>query len=435
MRGGILPSRRARLLAVPLLVGPLRVGPLLAGPLFVGSLLLGPVLLAGCGGDATAVPAAERADSAGVEVVINQPLPETDGPAWRIEESPDLAIGVIEGEPEYQLYEVRGAHRFPDGRIVVANGGTHQLRFYGPDGAHLEDVGGEGDGPGEFRGIRRLDAFAADSLAVYDWRNRTLSVFDPEGGFVRSFRPSAPGDEGVPTPMLVLPDGRPLLRAANVVRPGESSSGPVRDPMTLIFGTAAGEAGDSLGTFAGPEAQILTGEGFVAIRELLFGRDLHVAAAADRIAVGNDDTYSVRLYRSDGTLERIVRLDVPNRPIGEADYARVREEVLAGIEDEGGRSRTRRMFDDMPRKETLPAFDALRIDPDGNLWVARARIPGEEQPEWFVHRPDGQLVARVRTPPDVEVLEIGRDHLLGVHTDDLDVERIVVHALDRTPGL
>jgi hypothetical protein len=46
---------------------------------------------------------------------------------------------------------VRSAVRPPDGRIAVSDGGTSQVRIYGPDGRHLVSAGGPRSGPGGVR--------------------------------------------------------------------------------------------------------------------------------------------------------------------------------------------------------------------------------------------------------------------------------------------
>ncbi|WP_419943063.1 hypothetical protein [Candidatus Palauibacter sp.] len=61
-----------------------------------------------------------------------------------------MSIGTAGGDPAYELFRVGGAMRLSDGRIVVANAGTGELRVYDPDGIHLASWGGQGDGPGEF---------------------------------------------------------------------------------------------------------------------------------------------------------------------------------------------------------------------------------------------------------------------------------------------
>lgn len=69
-------------------------------------------------------------DSAGVRIVQNgysgQPVPEN----WRLSEQPLLEIGGLEARPGHDLFRVVGALLLADGTIVVANAGSHELRFY-----------------------------------------------------------------------------------------------------------------------------------------------------------------------------------------------------------------------------------------------------------------------------------------------------------------
>lgn len=102
--------------------------------------------LAACGaGDRAASGAAVR-DSAGVTIVESAAPRWREGEGWRVVPEPAVEIGAVEGEEAYQLHRVAGALRLGDGRIVVANGGTSELRYYGPDGRHRHTAGGEGEG-------------------------------------------------------------------------------------------------------------------------------------------------------------------------------------------------------------------------------------------------------------------------------------------------
>lgn len=94
-------------------------------------------------------------------------------------------IGVVDGAQEYQLFRVTGATRLSGGRLVVANSGTSQLRYFGSDGEFLFSVGGYGLGPGEFRDLKGVYEVAADTILAFDEIGRT-SYFDADGQFVRS---------------------------------------------------------------------------------------------------------------------------------------------------------------------------------------------------------------------------------------------------------
>ena len=90
-------------------------------------------------------------DSAGIRIIENASPPEGSRLNWRIGSEPALSIGEVDGEDPYLLYLARDATRLNDGRIVVANRGTQELRVFDARGTYLETWGGEGEGPGESR--------------------------------------------------------------------------------------------------------------------------------------------------------------------------------------------------------------------------------------------------------------------------------------------
>ena len=79
----------------------------------------------------------EVTDSAGVEIVENTRPKWPDGGGWRLSASAKLDIGVVEGDDEYQFFEITGAVELGDGRIVVANSGTGELRFFDASGSFI----------------------------------------------------------------------------------------------------------------------------------------------------------------------------------------------------------------------------------------------------------------------------------------------------------
>src|SRR5688500_13596154 len=79
--------------------------------------------LAACGG--------ERAQAADTQ--------PADAVRWTLEPAPLVRIGADDGGQS--LHRVAAATRLADGRIAVANGGSHQIRIFGSDGALVRDVG------------------------------------------------------------------------------------------------------------------------------------------------------------------------------------------------------------------------------------------------------------------------------------------------------
>lgn len=153
-----------------------------------------------CGGDPTPVAGA---------------LPE-----WRVDAEPRLTIGRDSTDPLHELAGVTHTRRLPDGRILVANSRSHELRLFASDGKGLSSVGRRGQGPGEFGGDLWIFPSAADSLLIYDGGWLRWSVFSPQVRFARQ----VPEDrEPLPRPTwlydrTLVYDTRPRAEPAWVLR-------------------------------------------------------------------------------------------------------------------------------------------------------------------------------------------------------------------------
>ena len=88
--------------------------------------LLGLAVLAGCGGEKTGPQAIQVRDSAGIQIVEHPAGYEATLPVWTAD-SVVLDIGADSGE---ELQSVGGAARLSDGRIVVINRSTGELRVF-----------------------------------------------------------------------------------------------------------------------------------------------------------------------------------------------------------------------------------------------------------------------------------------------------------------
>lgn len=116
-----------------------------------------------------------------------------------LSEDPVVDIGLADGDPVYLLHLALSSVRLQDGRIIVLNAGSHELRFYDGEGRHVGSTGGKGDGPGEFRRPARIHLTHPDTLVVFDPGADRESVFDAHGRFVRATpAASAPDDEPFP---------------------------------------------------------------------------------------------------------------------------------------------------------------------------------------------------------------------------------------------
>ena len=113
---------------------------------------------------ATPPSATQLRDSAGILITENPPPHEGSNLGWKIGPEPTVTIGAAEGEAPYLLHRVRRAATLSDGRIVVADGASNEVRVFDPDGVHLVSWGGEGEGPGEFDALSGVARWGATRL-------------------------------------------------------------------------------------------------------------------------------------------------------------------------------------------------------------------------------------------------------------------------------
>ena len=124
--------------------------------------------MAGCAGPpSSSTPGFALSDSAGITIATSETGSWGEGEGWHLAEAPDLEIGLVDGPEEYQLYRVGSGVRLGDGRMIIANTSTLELRYYDAEGHHLLSVGGDGDGPGEFRTLWPI-SLLGDSIFVFE---------------------------------------------------------------------------------------------------------------------------------------------------------------------------------------------------------------------------------------------------------------------------
>ena len=132
-------------------------------------------------------------------------------------------------------------------------------------------------------------------------------------------------------------------------------------------------------------------------------------------------------------MERLIRWTSEPRPVRRSDVDSVIAARLARSASPVGRGLVEKMFAAMPIPETMPAFDRIVAEESGSLWVEEYRVKGSGSPAgWTVFDPEGRMLGTVLMPDRFSPLEIGEDYVLGVWTDDLEVQAIRVYGLTRT---
>lgn len=403
--------------------------------------------LPGCSAGEGAAPVAEVRDSAGVRLVDNHGRVWTDETAWKVG-APLLEVGGLEVDPEYQLYEVVGVSVLSDGRVVVANNGSKELRFYDPEGRFLESVGRDGGGPGEFGRIWSLHRLPGDSLMIWDSGNVRFSIHDGQGRFVRTFKVDAS-----PAGIARFPGMDPVVFADGSFL-GLEWMGGMMDASPGIFRDTADyflfdTGGRDLGAVASfPWIEMYVGKDRVQMRNgremnrmgrLRFGRETSLSADDSTFWVTSGDSRILRMDRGGRLLQRVRRADLEPVPVT-PDLADLDLELYMAQEKTHGHDQAqldgmKRMREEMPVAEFLPAYRDLLVDGEHHLWARRD--PGVDDLDapsvWDIFEASGRFLGSLELPPRFEPFEIGGDYVLGVLKDELDIEHLQLLALTKPP--
>lgn len=391
------------------------------------------LLLAGLGGCKPSVPppaGMTTRDSLGILIVENRAPAENRAP-WILDTSPVIDIGSQSADPNQEFSGFVIPVLLSDGRIVVANGGTSELRFFGPDGRWMMTVGRRGAGPGEFENLGWLDVGAGDTLRTYDWGLRRLSVFSPEGDFVRPVSLLIGGEVSSPRPLGMLSDGRLIAQSQNAVTI-ESKPGAGRDTVPLFALDLVRGAADSLGRFPSHEHLIHTGKGSVSAGSLPFGKDLHVLVHGSMVYVGTADGPEVLVLGTDGKVERVVRWTATPVPVTPAD---IEAYTKAGSREFGPGQEERRdryllRLKETPFPKWKPAYAGLLAGPGGSVWVQRYTEPDQSAPVDFeVFDSTGRWLGGVRMPSGFDPARITENGVAGIRKDENDVPQVRVYRL------
>ena len=398
----------------------------------------------GCAGEADEHRGVVVRDSAGIRIVENEGASWTSDQAWRLSQEPIAEIGRLD-EPAHQLSRVVGATRLSDGRVVVGDGGSGELRFFDAFGQYLATAGGKGEGPGEFRYMLDLTRMASDTLiAGNGFRTGRQAWFTAEGAFIDQTTRDLTGrldpERHLSEFALTLPDGS-LLMYVNV------RSTPPRDPVRrsrfgFIRVSRDGSAQDTLGWFAGMEFMYRGSGAQTTAGSTPFSSKTIIALGTDHILSAETGRYEIRRTRFDGRIDLIIRHRVEPIPVTAADREAFREEILEFARQQNREPRYQRWLAEIAFPEFKPPLAALVADAMGNIWVKEEQGPDADD-VWAVFDGEGFLLGRVEMPtglcepqcgePFGGIMEIGSDYVLATLRDEFDVEYVRVYDLIK-PG-
>jgi len=402
------------------------------------------VLLQACGGGDTSSDGSSAEWTATVDTIGDTiRVHTTAGQIWESDARlvSEVSIGVLDGDPEYQFGNLRALAVGSDDRIYVLDGHGPVVRMYAPDGTWLEDVGREGEGPGEYKRPDSGLVMRPDGrLLLRDPGNGRISIYDADGSYEGSW-PLA-GSMNTSNPLIVTHDGAaltPVIKnlGASVMewqrglaryRPdGTADTLDVPD-LGFVESQISGESENNSSTNNVPYTP----------------EQQYVYSPLAYFVTGVSEDYSFKLLRENEPVIEI-RKDYQEVPVL-ADEASIRRRSLT--------QNFRQNFpgwkwNGPPIPDTKPPYSSLLTSQEGRIWVQlhvaserylspedqraeeqrleRPVNPYREPTVFEVFEPTGEYLGRVTTPDGFALYPrpVIRDmKVWGVVRDELDVARL-----------
>jgi hypothetical protein len=348
---------------------------------------------------------------------------ESAAPArWTTSPEPVLTVGEVDGDPRYLFSQITGVRLFPDGAFAVSDFSSRSIRVYSAEGRHVVSMGGSGEGPGEFGDINHLGVLGSDTIVAYDVSalRRTRYLRD---GTLLGTTPFEPADGWPEVYLGTHADGDASV--ASLIPSPRGGTDIVPDRMAIGRYAPDGSLLEVVDTVPG-----IRRAGGTAV--VPFSPFMHAWVLDDSVYVTDGREPVVDVLDARGEIVRRIRVSIP-RPDLDAAWGVLRAELTA-------QDRTQWIEDLAPgvAEEPVPVISETMVDRDGRIWLkhyepatdaTHLRSGALAGGHWTVVEADGRVVAEVALPVGFAPMDATGRSVLGVHRDELDVERVVTYEL------
>ncbi len=342
----------------------------------------------------------EVVEEEGIPVARSSSGPLYDGPLFAVE--PFLTLHQDPDNRESILYEPRGVRVGPQGHYFVLDTGNSRVAVFDETGEFVRAFGRAGQGPGELSDMAVLQTLNHGVLSVFDSRQQRATLFGTDGAMLDEL-----SNDGFPVSSLELgPEGR-LIKIGGTVDEGTPPGFDAR--RVQVFSREGGE----------PIAEVRTSSVKAATVEFFEMDDGATAARVTRIPysgqpsavhvpgrgflLSDGDKPMLTWYDYDGRPTRIIRVELPVRPVTPAMRARY---------DEGRRRRLREAAErdgrDPPRvpdsefPDEVGFWQRVVVDDYGYVWLedvltATERAEGDPW-KFLLLDPEGRFLGTVDLP-------------------------------------
>jgi hypothetical protein len=321
-----------------------------------------------------------------VQVTNTGPTAWADTNGWKLVE--ERVIQPAEGSPG-ELSHVSGLAADAAGNVYVMQEQPVRISVFGPDGGYLRDIGREGDGPGEFR--FGMLGIVGDTLFVQDPNNTRLTTFLTDGTFLASHHSQCCW---FTSSLTVLTDGRALI-----LGPPQGGDGRGAWYFTRMDGTVTdtlmmpAERPEEAADFWRVTRRSGQSVSMRTVSIPMRPGDQAEIRPDGQVIRGRTDSYRLVIGDTFEDSSRIILGTAPTLTVTDAQRDSAYRATLDAQRDDWRDAFAEiAKLGDIPG--TWPTWTAMTVDRDNNTWVA---LPGDrgEYSRMQVFNPEGVLLGDV----------------------------------------
>ncbi len=347
------------------------------------------LLLAACSGPESAVHSFRTFEEDGVPVALTEGGPKYTQPLFTYEEL--YRLEQDEAREETVLGGIGAPTMDEEGNVYVGDSRNHRIAVYDATGRYLTSMGRQGSGPGEFRMLRLLGVWD-DQVVACDMQQMRTTVFTTAGDFVRTILfervTMKPPLFFNTTGAYPAPGNRLVLVQQAFAQVGEGTGSAFRAGVHA-------EGGEELAEVISPPAPV---------PGVFQGAPMLHYAPGWGILHEKSPEPELEWYDLDGSLRRIIRLDVPRDPVTAVERERVvsqlRDEIENAAED-WEREQARRELDELAFPDEHDLWFGVLVDEAGYFWASEP--PGSfanpfHERKWRLLSPEGEYLGDTNFP-------------------------------------
>jgi hypothetical protein len=369
------------------------------------------IVVAGCSTGDSGPHSFSVTEENGVPVAVTRGGPRYDTPPFSLELI--QKVHQREDQPASLLRSPTDLAPGPDGTLIVVERNIGRAVVYDTDGEFIRELGGRGEGPGEFTSMQDM-RITGETAAFYDGRQMRLTVLGIDGSLIEVI-PTR--DYGRPQGLDLLP-GEVLALRDNDMRFGQDFIYQWKTITIIRHAT-----GDTLASLGSDEVPISPNDSpggdsgmTMAIRMMPFiAESTAMVIPGDRILVTAGVRPEIDLYSLEGQLLRTIRIDLPPRQI----TAAMKDEYWAGYQERlalFGRPFDESIKDDTPFPRHAGWWDEVIADDSGYLWMRDvtsnpSMLPGKSN-RFFVFDPEGCYLGDIDLPAMRGRIEDGKLYMI-----------------------